>query len=67
MKKNKYALAIFPEELRCLVSISFHMISFNLSGYRLFDTPEEAESFKKRWSDHFFNMEKLIVVEVKEK
>lgn len=66
MVKIKYALAISPEP-RCLVSISFYVISFNLSSYMTFDTPEQADDFKKRWNDHFFNLEKLAVVKVEEK
>ncbi len=64
---KKYALAIFPEEPRCLVSISHNMISFNLSAFMLFDSRKEAEQFKERWSHHFFGLEKLTVIEVKEK
>lgn len=63
----KFAIAYFPDEPRCLVSISRHMISFNISGYMKFDTWQEAEDFRKKWKDHFFDVNKLIVIEIKDK
>jgi hypothetical protein len=63
----KYALALVPEEKRCLVSISSSGISFNLTGYRRFYSLEEAEDFKELWGQHFFNLNNLTVIEVKEK
>ena len=64
---TKFALAYFPDEPRCLVSISFNTIYFNLSGYKTFETAQAAEDFKSQWKHHFFGLEKLTVIEVKEK
>jgi hypothetical protein len=63
----KYALAIFPEEPRCLVSISRNLISFNISGYMTFNKCQQAEEFKGRWAGHFFDVKKLVIVEIDEK
>lgn len=64
---NKYALAYFVEEKRCLVSISRNMIAFNISGFMTFKTHEEAETFVNRWQHHFFDVKKLLtIIEVKE-
>ncbi len=63
----KYALAIFPEEKRCLVSISRNMISFNISGYLTFGTAQQAEDFRSRWENHFFDLKTLVVIKVEER
>lgn len=63
----KYALAIFPEEPRCLVSISRYMICFNLSSYMEFETKEEAENFRDKWQHHFFDLNLLTIVKVDKK
>jgi hypothetical protein len=43
------------------------MIAFNISGYMKFDTWQEAEDFRKKWKHHSFGMDKLTVIEVKDK
>lgn len=62
-----YALAIYPEEPRCLTAISMTSIAFNIGSYMLFDTEEEARAFKEKWKGHFFNIDSLVVIKVVKK
>ncbi|HEY4501371.1 MAG TPA: hypothetical protein VJI70_03910 [Candidatus Paceibacterota bacterium] len=47
--------------------MSYSGISFNISGYMTFRTIEEVEEFKRKWTKHFFNLDKLAVIEVLDK
>ncbi len=60
-----YILALVPLEKppRALTNISLSGISFNLNGYRLFETIGEVEAFKERWKNHFFDLDTLLVME----
>jgi hypothetical protein len=64
-----YALALYSDEKRCLVNISINSVSFNISGWREFNTPEEAEEFKERWKNHPYakTIASLTVVPVPKK
>jgi len=64
-----YALELLPKEHapRCLTGMSYSGISFNISGYMTFRTIEEVEEFKRKWTKHFFNLDKLAVIEVLDK
>lgn len=64
-----FALELLPKEHapRCLTGISYSGISFNISGYTVFHTIEEVEEFKRKWTKHFFNLDKLLIIEVSDK
>ena len=57
-----YALALYPEEPRCLVSIGMNGISFNVGYGMRFETLEEIDSFKRKWKNHFFDLNKLKII-----
>jgi hypothetical protein len=64
-----FALELLPKEHspRCLTGISYSGISFNISGYMTFTSLAEIEEFKKKWTKHFFNLDKLLIIEVADK
>jgi hypothetical protein len=64
-----YVLELPPREKppRCLTGISHSGIQFNVSGHREFQTLEEIEAFKQQWKKHFFDLNKLTILEVEKK
>lgn len=60
-----YALALRYETARCLTSITYMSINFNLNGYMEFGSMEEVQEFRDKWEGHFFDLSTLVTIEIK--
>lgn len=59
-----YVLALRYEQARCLTSITYISISFNISGHMEFGSMEEVQEFRDKWKEHFFNLDTLITIKI---
>ena len=61
-QESVYTLAFADEPMRRVVSIGHTHVSFNIGGYKEFSSVEEINEFKHRWRNHFYDLNKLVIM-----